>query len=217
MVDISIILPVLREPNLTNLIRDLQSKLKDFDYEILIITSDKTREPLSPSTPFLPNTKIFKSYGDSLERAILLGFSVAQGNKIIVMDADDSHPVDLILPMLSTLDQHQMVVASRFIKNGHYHTTFLRYLTSYIFTKYAQLMGSTLSDPMSGYFGIQSQLLTKIRFKPYKWKVALEISNKLRPDTVELPFTFENRKTGKSKSSWKVGLKLIWDITEAVL
>ena len=214
---ITIILPVLKEPNLPNLIQNLELVLKDFDYEILIIASDKSHSESSPYIPLSSNIKYYKSYGDSLERAILLGFSVAQGNKIIVMDADGSHPVDLILPMLSTLDQHQMVVASRFIKNGHYHTTFLRCLTSYIFTKYAQLLGSTLSDPMSGYFGIQSQLLTKIRFKPYKWKVALEISNKLRPDTVELPFTFENRKTGKSKSSWKVGLKLIWDITEAVL
>ncbi len=191
--------------------------MKDFDYEILIIASDKSHSESPPYIPLSSNIKYYKSYGDSLERAILLGFSVAQGNKIIVMDADGSHPVDLILPMLSALDQHQMVVASRFIKNGHYHTTFFRYLTSWTFTKYAQLLGSTLSDPKSGYFGIRSELLSKMKFKPFKWKIALEISNKLRPNTIEIPFTFENRKTGKSKSSWKVGLKLIWDITEAVL
>jgi hypothetical protein len=132
------------------------------------------------------------------------------------MDADGSHPTYLILSIILALNQHEMVVASRFIKHGHYHTTLFRHLISYLFTKYARLLGSTLSDPMSGYFGIQSSLLTKIHFKPYKWKTALEISNKLRPDTIELPITFEKRKLGKSKSSWKIGLRLIWDILEDV-
>jgi glycosyltransferase involved in cell wall biosynthesis len=214
---VSIILPALREPKLLTLIDDLELKLIDVNHEILIITSDKSRGESSPFIPFSPNIKYFKSYGDSLERAILLGFSVAQGSKIIVMDADGSHPTDLIFHILHLLETHEMIVASRFTQGGHYHTTFLRYLTSYLFTKYAQLLGSTISDPMSGYFGIQRQLLGRIRFKPYKWKTALEISNKLRPDTIELPFTFENRKDGKSKSNWKIGFKILWDIMEASL
>lgn len=213
---ISIIIPALKEPNLPQLIMNLNLILERQPHEIIIITSDKTKKPL-PSLPPSTNIKIFKSYGDSLERAILLGFSVAQGNKIIVMDADGSHPTYLILSMISELDQHEMVAASRFIKHGHYHTTPLRYLTSYLFTKYAQLLGSTLSDPMSGYFGIRSELLLHMKFKPFKWKTALEISNKLRPDTIELPYTFVNRKVGKSKSNWRIGLKLIYDITEAAL
>src|SRR5208282_4657486 len=187
---ISVIIPVLKEPNLPNLVADLEKILADYNYEIIIVTSDKNRGATMPYAPLSPGIKYFKSYGDSLERAILLGFSVAQGNKILVMDADGSHPVSLLPAMISSLDSHEMVVASRFVSGGKYHTAYSRYLTSYLFTKYAQLFGSTLSDPMSGYFGIQAALLNRIHFKPYTWKTALEISNKLRPDTVELPFVF---------------------------
>lgn len=215
---VSIILPVLNEPHLPNLIQTLNQILTNQPYEIIIVTSDKKKpNSSSPYIPLLDNIKYFKSYGDSLERAILLGFSAAKGKKIIVMDADGSHPPELVNPMIEALDDYEMIVRSRFISGGSYHTTFFRYLVSYLFTKYAQLLGSTLTDPMSGFFGIQSQLLTKIRFKPYTWKVALEISNKLRPKTVEFPFDFENRKVGKSKSNWKIGLKLAWDILEGAL
>ena len=213
---VSIILPVKDEPHLPQLIMAINLILYNQPYEIIIITSDKTKKPL-PSLPLLPNIKIYKSYGDSLERAILLGFSVATTPKIIVMDADDSHPSYLLPSIIKSLDTREMVVASRFTKYGQYNTTFFRHLTSYLFTKYTQLLGSTLTDPMSGFFGIQTKLLSNIRFKPYKWKTALEINNKLRPTTLELPFTFENRKEGKSKSSWKIGCRLIWDILEGAL
>lgn len=207
---VSIIIPVKDEPFLSSFINDLKPHLLTIPHEIIVVTSDKTKKPLCP----LPSHIIVhKSFGDSLERAILLGFSVAQGEKIIVMDADGSHPPHHLSEMIAKLDNYEMVVASRFLEKGKYLTSPLRFLITFIFNQYAKLFGSTLTDPMSGYFGIQSQLLSKIKFKPYKWKVALEINNKLHPTTFEFPFVFHNRKNGKSKCTWKVGIKLIWDIT----
>jgi hypothetical protein len=133
------------------------------------------------------------------------------------MDADGSHPPNLILPIAQALNNYEMVVASRFTKNGQYKNSLFRQLVSYFYTKYAQLFGSTLTDPMSGFFGIQSQLLTKIHFKPYTWKTALELNNKLRPNTIEIPFTFEKRKVGTPKSNWKIALKILWDLMEGSL
>lgn len=214
---VSIIIPVKDESCLPQLIEHHNLYLSNIQHEILIIIGDKNKQPLSPSIPFLPNIKIFKSYGDSLERAILLGFSVAQYDKIIVMDADGSHQPELVPQIIQKLNDYEMVVASRFCKGGKYKTSPFRHIVTFFFTQYAKLFGSTLTDPMSGFFGIQSQLLTKIKFKPYKWKTALEINNKLQPKTLELPFTFCNRREGKSKSNWKIGLRILWDILEDAL
>jgi len=210
----SIIIPVKDEPLLTFLIEEIELYLPSTPHEIIIITSDKAKNPLL----CIPdNIKIYKSYADSLERSILLGFSVAEGDKIIVMDGDGSHLPQLLPKIIKELNSFEMVVASRFVKTGQYLTSPIRKLITYIFTQYAKLMGSTLSDPMSGYFGIQTQLLQKIKFKPYTWKTALEISNKLRPTTFEIPLTFKNRKVGKSKTNWKIGLKILLDITAGAL
>ncbi len=133
------------------------------------------------------------------------------------MDGDGSHLPQLLPKIIKELNSFEMVVASRFVKTGQYLTSPIRKLITYIFTQYAKLMGSTLSDPMSGYFGIQTQLLQKIKFKPYTWKTALEISNKLHPTIFEIPLTFKNRKVGKSKTNWKIGLKILLDITAGAL
>lgn len=231
---VSVILPVLNEPYLPKLIEELDFHLGD-SYEIIVVTSDKSKSNLtekelfvvgnkesglsylSPVQPKPKIIKIIKSYADSLERSILLGFSVATGNKIIVMDADGSHPSSLVPKMAEELNEYEMVVASRFVDGGKYVTSFFRYIITSVFTDVAQLLGSSLTDPMSGFFGIRSELLNHIKFKPYKWKTALEINNKLRPKTKEIPYTFHNREEGRSKSDWKIGLTLLWDITAGAL
>lgn len=217
---VSVILPVLDEPNLVRLLPELQVELSKVDdaYEVIIVTSDKAKKPFSDLSIFEgEHVKCYRSYGDSLERAILLGFSVAKGEKIVVMDADGSHPVELVSEIVEKLDTCEMVVASRFVNGSCYSTNVFRRLVSYCYIQYAKLFGAMLCDPMSGFFGLQASLLSKIRFKPYKWKVALELHNKLRPKTVEVPFSFRNRTVGKSKSSFKVALRLFWDILEGAL
>ena len=215
---VSVILPVKDEPNITHTVIDLMDTLHDYDYdyEIIVVTGDRNKAPLPPLPSYV---KKYKSYADSLERAILLGFSVAQGSKIIVMDADGSHPPEVVPQMIKELKTHEMVVGSRFVKNSKFTTSIFRRLVTYIFTIYARLLGSTLNDPMSGYFGIQSQLLTKITFKPITWKIALEINNKLRPKTKEIPINFKAF-TDKNRGifhHWKIGFKILLDILESAL
>lgn len=216
---ISIVIPVLYEPDLPVLLAELNLLLQDDPHEIIVVTSDKQRGSVIPVMPPVAssNVRVVKSYGDSLERAILLGFSVAEGEKIVVMDADGSHPAFLVLTLVNALDDYEMAVASRFISGGRYVTSPFRGFISWVFTKYAQLLGSSLSDPMTGFFGIRKSCVDGVRFKPIKWKVALEISNKGRPKTLEVPYLFVNRKVGRSKSSWKIGFKILWDILEVML
>jgi len=219
---VSIILPSKDEKNLPKVIDGLDYHLLFVPYEIIVVIGDKNKKNLSlldlrnsMATAHPVKIKIFKSYGDSLERAILLGFSVARGDKIIVMDADGSHTSEIVPQMIKELNSSEMVVASRFVKGSIFSTSPFRRLVTFVFNSYAKLMGSTLTDPMSGFFGIRADILKKMKFKPFKWKIALEINNKLHPKTKEVPFNFKAF-TEKGRSlfhNWKLGMKILWDIT----
>jgi len=211
----SIILPVRDEPALDSFLSELRFVLQNFDYEIIVVMGDKEQLNLS-LTPSATH-KVFKSYADSLERAILLGFSVAQGNKIIVMDADSSHPIDTLPTVIKKLNEYEMVAASRFSAKQSVNTDLYRQFVSYCFMFAAKIMGSTLEDPMTGYFGIRKDVLKNIQFKPYTWKTALEINIKAKPKTYTLPIVFGERNAGKSKTSTKIGLKLIKDMIEEMI
>ena len=179
-------------------------------YEVLIVQGD--RETLHPDIPGLPNQRILKSYGDSLERAVLLGLSSAKGDRIVVLDADGSHPVHTVPKMFQGLLKYDMVVGSRYLPDSEFEYSTFRTFVSWCFKTYAHVLGSRLSDPMSGFFGVRKEIIEKIRFRPIPWKTALEIELKASPEVMELPIKFTKRQEGMSKATAKTGLSIIWGL-----
>jgi len=209
---ISIIVPVKDEPKIGDFLfqlHEVMSHVSD-QYEVLVVTGD--REEHNYPFPSLPNQRHLVSYGDSLERSILLGFSTAQWNKVLCIDADGYHPVDKIPGMIKLLDEYEMVVGSRYVPGGQANHGILRDIVSWCFVKWAQLFGSTLTDPMTGFFAVRKDVIDKVKYKPFTWKTCLEIEMKAHPSVFEVPMVAGQREAGVSKSSIKVGLRLMWDI-----
>ena len=89
---------------------------------------------------------------NGLSSAILDGISHAKGDTIVVMDADLSHPPQIIPKMLEMIKSHcDIVVASRYISGGHIKDwTIKRKIMSKTATKLAQkILSIENSDPMS--------------------------------------------------------------------
>jgi len=208
----SVIVPVYNEPNLPDFLSRLHGVLEKLDtsYEIIIAMGDKEDKWIDPPTH--PNQRVIKTFGDSLERSIIGGFSHAKGEKIMVCDADDCHPIEKIPLIFNGLDEYEMVVGSRYIPGGKSDLGTFRNLISWIFGKWAKLWGSKLTDPMVGFFGIRRTVLDRMRFKPFTWKIPLEIELKAKPTFTSFPVTAMGRTIGKTKTSVKVGLKIAWDI-----
>jgi len=208
----SIIVPAKNEPDLGNFLLRLFNAIRSeiADYEVIIGMGD--REELFPDIPSLPNQRVIKTYGDSLERSILTGFSFARGSRIVVCDADDYHPVNKIPEMVRLLDTYEMVVGSRYVPGGELNMSWFRSLVSRCFVFYAHLLGSRLSDPMTGFFAVRKDVIDRVVFKPFTWKVCLEIDMKARPKLAEIPIIPGPRVAGKSKTSLKTGLKLVRDM-----
>ena len=170
------------------------------------------REELHPSLPELPNLRVVKSYGDSLERAILTGYSHAKGDKVLVIDADGSHPFDAVPRMFAELENYDMVVGSRYLKGSEYDYSAFRKFVAWCFRLYAHIFGSKLRDPMSGFFAVRREVIDKVAYKPLTWKTCLELEMKAKPKVLEIPIKFDKRQQGASKANIKTGLKLLWEI-----
>src|SRR5262249_17431709 len=113
---------------------------------------------------------IRRSYKMGLSSAILDGMRAAQGDIIVVMDSDLSHPPEAIPKMLEELQNPDcdIVVASRYVKGGStVDWPFLRKIISKGATKIAQYgLGVDIKDPMSGFFAFRRQILSGVKFDP---------------------------------------------------
>jgi dolichol-phosphate mannosyltransferase len=209
---LSILIPVKNEPDLNPLlfrIHEVVECIPD-QYEVLIIQGDKERG----FYPYvhLPHQRTVWTYADSLERSILNGFSSSKGDRIIVLDADGSHPLEKIPELYRALDKYDMAVGSRFIEGAEFKSSALRQLVTSGCKYLAWFAGSALSDPMSGFFAIRREILDNIRFKPLTWKVCLEIELKAQPSIVEVPIHFVERSVGISKTTLGVGMKILLEL-----
>ena len=208
----SVIVPVRDEPNLQDFLSRLHGVLTKLEvpYEVIIAMGDREKKWIEPLSH--PNQRVIKTFGDALERSILGGFSHAKGNKIMVTDADDCHPIEKIPKIFYGLDEYEMVVGSRYLAGGKSDLGRFRNFISWIFGKWAKLFGSKLNDPMAGFFGIRREVLDRVQFKPFTWKIPLEIELKAKPTFTTFSVIVRGRTIGKPKTSMRIGIKIAWEL-----
>ncbi|MFI1398450.1 glycosyltransferase [Streptomyces sp. NPDC020681] len=150
--------------------------------------------------------------------AVVEGLRTAGSDWIVVMDADLQHPPALVPELVAAGERSgaDLVVASRYIRGGSraglaggYRIAVSRgatWLTKALFPR--RLRG--ISDPMSGFFAIRRSVVTAELLKPLGYKILLELAVRCRPETVaEVPFVFQDRFAGESKSTAKEGIRFL--------
>jgi len=154
---------------------------------------------------------------EGLSSAILNGVEQAKGKIVIVMDSDFSHPPQLIPKLVEVLKQSKtdIVVASRYLNGGNIQGWSLkRKIISKIGTIIAKKgLGIKQSDPMSGFFAFNKDVIKGINFDAIGYKFLLEMIVKVKGVSIkEIPYTFLDRQNGKSK----LGIKTILEFGHAV-
>ena len=181
--------------------------VKDYINQNLTDKSDKT---LSYSIKIID-----RRIKNGLIPAILEGITNSCGDYVLIMDADLSHPPELIPKMIQkALDNsNSIVIASRYIKNGAIiGWPFKRKLISKGASKIARfgLNVNNVTDPMSGFFVVPRAIFNKIQIDTRGYKILLEILVKSHNTSIqEIPYTFHDRTFGKSKMSSNVILDFI--------
>ena len=203
MVRLTVIIPAFKEyENLKTLIPEIHNSLNGELHEIIVVddnSQDGTKEMSARLTKVITRTE-----ERGLSSAVIRGIQECKTGAFVVMDADHQHPPSTLSSMAKALQDHQLVVGSRYVPNGGTSGWTLK---RRIVSKIASLLGKPLcgiNDSSSGFFGTYKSLLEVDKLNPIGFKIGLDIYSKLRrhPKT-EVPYIFLTRKYGDSKFTFK--------------
>jgi dolichol-phosphate mannosyltransferase len=139
-----------------------------------------------------------------LGSAVMAGFRVAQGPIVGVMDADFSHPPDVLPRLLVHMrnTEADAVVASRYIAGGAAQNWPMVRLAMSRFACVLAWPLTPVRDATSGFFLIRRPIIEGAQIRAGGFKILLELLMRSPVRTVtEVPYVFVDRTTGKSKMS----------------
>jgi len=211
--DFSIILPTLNESqSIRTTITQIWTYLFDLhlNAEIIVVddnSTDGTIDIVKDISAIHDNVSLFVRQKDpGLSQSVMVGFSQAKSNILIVTDADGQHPVEVI-PVLYHVIKYgtDIVIGSRYMPGGGIEDGWgnNRRAISNGATMIAKLTFPEITDPVSGFFAINRSVLTP-DINPSGYKILTEILGKGRYETVtEIPYIFKVRNKGVSKLRFK--------------
>lgn len=209
----SIVTPTLREAEcLSALAERIDTVLSaaGIPWE-LIVSDDDSRDgteavaaELARSLPVRLHVR--RGVPPDLSQAVLDGIDAAGFDRVVVMDADLSHPPEAIPELLSaTRDSRAVGVGSRYAAGGRVAGRWSRYrrLNSRVATLLARPL-VPCSDPMSGFFAFDRRSIPgRNELRPLGYKIGLELMVRGRLAIREVPITFRDRSKGASKLNWR--------------
>ncbi|MHC5056041.1 MAG: glycosyltransferase [Planctomycetota bacterium] len=137
-----------------------------------------------------------------LAKSVMAGFEAAKGDVLAVMDADLSHPPELLPQLLKPIrsGDAEVTVASRRVEGGGVENwPIRRRLASW----FAGLLARPLvpvRDTTSGFFALRKECIDGVELRPIGYKIGLEVLARASyANAREVPFTFTDRRAGASK------------------
>ncbi len=206
---LSVIIPTYNErDSLPLLVSRLEGVGRALALEVVIVddaSPDGTgalAEEIATSAA-VPVSVVHRSGKAGLASAVLDGATAARAPVVTVIDADLSHPPELLPALLQAIHRGAGVaIASRYVRGGGVQRWPLsRRLVSRAATLCARVwLGLKVRDPLSGFFAVRREFLTGSRYSARGYKLLVEILAR-HPDcpVAELPYRFVDRQAGHSK------------------
>jgi dolichol-phosphate mannosyltransferase len=205
---LTIVVPTYREAENLPLLIDRVAQVRQahgLDIDLLVMDDD-SRDGSVEKIAARPEPwvkLIVRTKERGLSAAVLEGLRQAEGEVLVCMDADLSHPPEVLPQLLHKLeDGADFVIGSRYVAGGStsHDWGFLRWLNSRIATLLARPF-TAARDPMSGYFALRRSTFQAGRdLNPIGYKIGLELLVKCGCErAVEVPIQFEDRQFGQSK------------------
>ncbi len=209
MPSVSIIVPTLNEAgNIEPLLKRI-FRVRDehaLDLEVVFVddaSRDSTCDEIRAWQGQFPVHLVSRGCDDGLAGAVMAGARAAEGEFVVVMDADLSHPPEAIPQLLAPLLQgsHDMVIGSRYVPGGATPDWPLqRRISSKLATLPARFF-TDAGDPMAGLFAVRRYRLADLNRQVRGFKIGLELLATAEVDlrVAEIPIVFHDRHKGMSK------------------
>jgi dolichol-phosphate mannosyltransferase len=209
MYDLTVIIPTFKEEaNIRKIVSEVDAILSNssLNGEILVV-DDNSPDGTIGIVNELKKTKnnlniVVREQDHGLSQSVVDGFRQAQSAIFLVMDADFSHPPELIPTMLAEIRAgNDLVIGSRYMEGGGIKKWPLkRRIISLGATFLGRLLFPEIRDPVSGFFAVRKSVVEHAQLTPKGYKILLEVLGKGNwKKEKEIPFEFVDRETGSSK------------------
>ena len=220
--ELAVVVPTLNEAkNIPSLVEGIKAALIEHTFEIVVVddnssdgTADRVRELAQSDFRVRCIQRIGRR---GLSSAVIEGVLATAAPVVAVLDGDMQHDEKMLPLMLDCLRTKnlEIVVASRYLEpDGTKFWSGGRLLASKFATALARRVTKiTLSDPMSGFFMIRTEMLRHLvpKLSCVGFKILLDIlvsaPKPLR--YCEIPYQFRSRMLGESKMDAKVLLEFL--------
>lgn len=208
---LAVIIPVMNEAaNVRPLLALLESALRDLAWEAIFVddnSTDGTADLIRAIGQTDIRVRVLQRIGRrGLASAVIEGMLATSAPVLAVIDGDLQHD-ERLLPAMhrAVAEGADVAVASRYMAEGGMGDwSAHRQAASRWATGVAHAVtGTTISDPMSGFFAVSREALTAAlpRLSGGGFKILLDIlaSSPRALNVVELPYQFRLRQAGESK------------------
>jgi dolichol-phosphate mannosyltransferase len=220
--ELSIIIPTYKERgNVAELVRRLAAALAGIAWEAIFVddnSPDGTAEAVKDIAGADSRVRCLRRVGRrGLAGACIEGMLSSASPFVAVMDADLQHDEKVLPQMLARLQGGgvDLVAGTRYVDGGSaVSLSERRGAMSRVATRLThRLVGTDLSDPMSGFFMMRRDRFEEIapRLSPVGFKILLDIAvtGGERLAIAEQPYVFGTRFDGESKFNAQIGVEFL--------
>lgn len=220
---ISVILPTYNErKSIPLLVKEIHRQLGSIKHEIIIV------DDLSPDGTWKIAQELAKKHDyvraeirkkeKGLATAIGRGIEISKGDVVVLLDTDFSHPPKVIPRLVKGMGRYDMVIASRYVNGGSMDSEWYKFYLSKLLNYFIKFtLGLKICDSTGGFFAIRKKVLDKVNkryvfkgYGDYFFKLAYLLKGKKSLNVREIPFRYERRRYGTSKTDvLDVGLSYI--------
>ena len=141
-----------------------------------------------------------------LTSALQEGIEASEGRYVFWMDCDFSQPPEKISELLKALEDHDIVVASRYVPGGEEkgHSRLGSFLSQMICLFASWVLSPAIKDYTSGYVGTRKEILKAIPLQGDYGEYCIEFlyrAHKKGYRILEIPYTCLPRRSGESKTA----------------
>ena len=207
--DLSVIIPTFNEEeNIAAIIGAVNEVFRQSGIrgEVLVV-DDSSKDRTIPIVQEIAgqngNVRLIVRKDDhGLSQSVVEGFGKARSDILQVIDADFSHPPELIPRFYEAVrDGADIAIGSRYMKGGDIEQWPLkRRVISLGATAFGRVLFPEVTDPVSGFFAVRREVVAGAPLAPRGYKILMEVLGRGRWHSfVEIPFVFKDREEGTSK------------------
>jgi len=209
----SVVIPTYNEDKnigelITNLSQGLDhSKIK---HEIIVVDDNSADETFTIVNNLSKTDNRIKLISRKDKRgigsAIFEGFEKSQGNILVTMDGDFSHPPASVIKLVGAMDEYDLAIGSRYICGGKMNGPLYRRVFSKMLNEIlALILGFNIHDCTGGFLAFERKVIDSLdKIEGKSGDFSFEIIYKARKagfKIIEVPFIYSWRINGNSKTN----------------